>query len=642
MVDSALLDRTYETLWRPPREPRTHLAYARSMLLPDGPSAGETWEPDTEPMQAVATREMENQRWQVIVLVWPSQRGKSLTGVALPMLHTITELRQNCAYVMPNLEKLEQNWHGKIAPMIDGCGFSAWLPKKGPGSQGGKPAVLVLRDPSTSTRVGTLYFLAAGGGGKETSLSAVSTPIVVGDEMDDLESEGQLSLLFRRTRSFGEDYRIYLTSTVNERKNRDAHPILVAFERGTRTRLHYQCHLCSKYQPLEFEQIKYDDIEARYQCIHCQGFWTEAELKRVRQNYREVHAGQEISAEGVISGPEPSGRIFSLIGSDLDFNRASMWSMVTEYRNAKKSIDDRGDHSAMRQFYHKVLCRDYRADLEELETGVELTWQSLLARSQQAKWGVAIHTTDKSAETPFYTYSRHVTAPPPEAAFVVAGVDVQHDRIYAEASAYGLDNTSYDIAWSYQYARDDRTPWNRGELFQLLDSVDLWLRKISSPLPLYAVGLDVGDSTDDLMRWLQSRKDNIWKATKGAPGNLKDEPGDIDGLVHIRDGLFLLDTGNLRELIHAGYRRPVGTVGSINLPSGLQNNPTNRAYPQHLCAERLILDQKTRKPKVVRGPGRWDWQDARRITHAMALLQLRKITRPKPKRHYGVIAKLGN
>ncbi len=642
LPDTAILDRAWEALWRPPPVPRSSIDFARSLLLPDGPNVGEPWDPLSEPLQQVWCEELDKS-WQVMVCAAPSQRGKSLMGIALPLLRTAVELRQNVAYVMPNLEKLTQNWHGKIAPMLDGCGFSSWLPKKGPGSQGGKPAILILRDPSTGARAGSTYFMAAGGNAKETSLSAISAPVVLMDEADDLESEGQIGLAFRRTKSFGEDYRVVIVSTVNERKDRDAHPILIFYERGTRTRLQYPCPTCGKFQPLEWEQVKHDDLEARYQCLHCPALWTETDLKQTRTKFVAVHHGQTVEDSGRILGIRThQGRIFSLISSDLDFNRSSMMQMATEYRAAHRSIEERSDHSAMRQFYHKVLCRDYTGDLEDMESGNEINWRNLLVKSQQATWGAAIHTDDR-VEGQKHTYSRHVAQPPADAAFTVAGVDVQGDRVYIEQSAYGLDGTSYDFAWAYHYAREDHAPWNKGELFKLLDTVNLWLRKISDPLPLALVGLDVGDWTDDLMQWLQPHaRDGIWKATKGASRSMKDEPGDIDGLVHQRDGLYLLDTDNLRELIHGAYRRPNGVVGSIHLPSGLNNTATNTAYLKHLAAERMVLDPKTRKIRLQQGPGRWDWQDCRRIAHAMALLHLRKLAKPKPKRAYGVITTLEN
>ncbi len=105
----------------------------------------------------------------------------------------------------------------------------------------------------------------------------------------------------------------------------------------------------------------------------------------------------------------------------------------------------------------------------------------------------------------------------------------------------------------------------------------------------------------------------------------------------MRDGLVLIDIDNVRELIHAAYRRPNGAVGAAHIPSGLANNSTSTAYIRHLCAERKVRDPKTRRDKIVKGPGRWDFQDARRIAEVMIRLHLQKTRTPPSKRKYGVI-----
>jgi phage terminase large subunit GpA-like protein len=295
----------------------------------------------------------------------------------------------------------------------------------------------------------------------------------------------------------------------------------------------------------------------------------------------------------------------------------------------------------MRQFYRDQLCQPYASELEEMEAGAELTWQELLEKSAAAKWGAAIHSTDRSPEVQGYTYSRHAAEPPASANFVVAGIDVQQNRVYTEASAYSMDGTSYDAAWAYQYARPDQMPWSRSEIGDLLNLQEQWLRSCCGALPLVAIGLDVGDSTDELMAFLATKRGGVWRATKGASSHLKDEPGDIPGIINVRNGIMLLQTDSLRTLIHSALRRPAGQAGAINLPAALRNNSSDTAYLRHLVAEQEVFDHKTKKIKLRHGPGRWDWHDARRITHAMALYHLRKLNRPAtPQRQYGAIGKI--
>ncbi len=609
------------------------------MLLPDGPSAGENWDPATEPVQLVYVYEADKPHWQVMVLVLPSQRGKSLMGVALPMIRTLVELRQNFCYIMPNLEKLDQNWHGKIKPMLEGCGFGAWLPGKGPGARGGKPAILTLRDPKTGARAGNLYFMAAGGGGKETSLSSVTAPALALDEGDDLESEGQIGLIFRRAKSFGEDYRASIVSTVNDRLNRDAHPILVFYARGTQSRLWYACPHCGKYQPLEWEQVILDPVS--YQCLYCPVVWTEADRHKALDKFCLVHAGQSVADDGTVTGPIPITRTFSLLAWDMEFHRASLSAIVSEFLTARASIETRGDHSAMRQFYHKVLCREYTADLDELELGTELTWQYLLARSQQCKQhGPVIATTDRT-EDGGYLYSRHIAPLPPDVNFCVGGIDLQDNRVYWSLVAFNLDLTTYDIGWSYEYARMDKASWNTAELHAVLDRSLAVMRQASGGVNLELVGLDVADGNHlgPAMAWLAGKKP-LCVPIRGHVRTMKPEAGDIDGLIYRRDGEYHLRTDNLRELIHSAYKRPNGTPGAAHIPRGLANNSSDGAYLRHLVAEMRTFDKKTKK-EIIRTKGRCDWQDARRIAEGMGRLVISRMSRPTRRRMtYGVVGKI--
>lgn len=634
------LDEARAKRLKPPKAPRSHQAIARTMKLPDGPHAGEIWDPDTEPIQRVWVERLDDRRFKRRTLVTPSQRGKSLMGIALPLIRTLTELCQNFSYIMPNLDKLNQAWEGKIRPLIDGCGYGAWLPEKGPGSRGGRPAAITLRNPETKARAGTLYFQAASGGGKETSLASVTVKRAGFDEADDAESAGHLILGQKRTESFGDEGEFDAASTVNERKGRETHPILESYNQGTRTRLWFQCPHCAWKGPSAgFQLLNPDNVifdtgsgpiaraSARYRCEHCQVLWTDAERKKALAVYREVHAGQLIDAAGNVTGPEPTTDHYSLLGSDLDFNMASLGRFAEDRWAATEALRERGDHSLMRLHYFKRRCEDYTADVEELEQGEELTWRDLLGRSQQCQWGPAIHTTDRTGEDEGrYLYSRHVAEPPQQAEWAVGGVDVQNNRVYAGLIAANRLNTTWDFAWGYQYARADHMPWDKGELHRLLDAVNLWMLSVSHHLPIAYVGLDTGDFTRELNDWLAGRSNSPWRGIKGTSQPMTHEPGDIEGIIHRRGNLYSINSDNTRDLVQAAYRRPNGSDGAAHIPNGLSNTPSNRAYLQHLVAEMWIYDRKTKKKRLRKGPGRWDWLDARRIAYAMNRLHLQRVS----------------
>ena len=621
---------------RAPPAPPTYLQVARRIRLPDGRAEGQYWDPATEPSQIAYIQIADDPRWTELIDVGPSQRGKSLRSVLLPLIRSLCELSQAVIYVMPSLDKIDQHWHGKLRPALAKAGYSAWLPTTGPGSAGGRASVILFRNPETGNTA-PLYFQAMGGGGKETSLASNTAPVVVCDEADDAQDEGHFGLVRRRTRSFGAaGYRICYASTINDRLDRDAHPILAAWREGTRSRMWFACPFCGRFQALEWDRVKFDDIESRYSCVHCPALWTETDRQMALRKWRLVHQGQDVDAAGQITGPAPTGRTFSLRTWDLDYHSANLDQVVEEARAARRACDERGDHTALRQFHHKVLVLEYDGDRKE--AGDDLTWQYLLGRSQTCIYGPARATTDRDPAAPGHTYSRHLCAPPPEAYLCALFVDVQHNRVYWTLIAMALDGTTWDVAWGYELARADAAPWNTIELHALLDRVNRIASEAAQPVPLAIAGLDVGDQPDQLMPWLAGHR-ATWVPCKGIDRQMKAEPGDLDGLVWIRDGLHLTHVDHSRDLVHAALRRPNGQPGAAHLPNGLLQNPSDTAYLRHLVGELQIIDRKTGKPKLQQR-GRWDWLDCRRGAHVLALLKLRRMTAARPpSRRYGVVGK---
>lgn len=633
----------------PPPRPLTHREFARTLRLPDGPAAGQPYDPESEPAQSVITDVLDakvldasGKPFRDIVYVAATQTGKSLVGVIVPAMRAVIGLRQPCIYCLPTGDLISKIWTTKLLPSLHGCGLGDWLPDTGPGSRGGKAPAVPFFEPTSRRRAGAIIFIAGGEGQKrEAGQASVTAGVAVLDEVDEYETSHRVALMKQRVASYGSEALIVCTSTVKK----DAGSVILGlYAESTQSRLWFACPHCHRYQALEWENVRYegtDDIavaaSARYFCIHCGVGWTDPERHKALSRYRLVHAGQSVDEAGRVSGEVPRSHTLGLRASKLDYHLGfGLAELSVEHRRAKSRLEEAGDHGLMRSFYRDRLSREYTAELEELEAGKELTWQYLLQRSHRCAWGPTRHVTDRS-EDRHPTYSRHVAEPPPECQGTVGGVDVQHDRLYWVLVAFTLEGTTYDVAWGYEYAREDRAPYSVGELHRCLDRVDGICRDYSAGHPFLSAGLDTGDQTDALMSWLKG-KGPIWKATKGASGALKDEPGDIPGLVHRRDGLYHLATDALREAIHSAYRRPNGETGACHLPSGLQSTPSDTAYLRHLCAERQVLDPKTRKFRILRGPGRWDWQDARRIAEAMLRLQLKPKPRPI-KRHFGVVGK---
>ncbi len=622
---------------RPPRPPRPMSEFAGTLLLPDGPSAGLRWVPASEPTQRAFYEVIESCLFRKFVVVAPSQRGKTLKAVLCPTLHAIAECRQSVAYVMPNLDKLTQNWTGKIEPAIIGTGYKDWLPVTGPGSKGGKPAVLTLRDPSTSLVAGRIYFMAMGTGPRETSLSSNTAQTVVCDEADDAESAGQLALVFKRSESFRGAGRGYVVSTVNrhalpgggERSKVEHHPILALHAQGTRHRWH---HLCSHCHDLGIPDFEHVNTEADcIACPRCGVHWSEADRTAA------LNGG---AWRATVESPETAG-VYSELTTGLDYHMASIPDICANIREAKKA-EAMGDPSLMRTVMHKIFCRPYEAPLG----AVAITNKGLAIASSLSD------------------YDKRIV--PHWVSHLCSGVDIQGDRLYWIVAGIGPDDRWCIVDWGYEMyvpKSETRHP-TPGDQRRTLDELDAkfnagWKKEgteqIYCPLPGLRA-LDVGDNTDALVGWLRGVRG--WRAVKGCGrdtikhlGKVLELPPEAKHFVELRqpDGwpvpLCHVIGENVRRWIHSALLRKPYTPASGMLPRGLGSG---ESLLLHLSGE-VWVEESEKGGKFVAGywndkaHPRHDFLDA--LIYAIALSRLRigvqTVNAGRPVRKYGRIGNVG-
>jgi phage terminase large subunit GpA-like protein len=600
---------------KPPPAPRPMGEFARAMLLPDGPAAGQRWEPSSEPTQAALLDALASGRYRRFVVVFPSQRGKTLGAILLPTLYAIAEQRRSVGYVMPNLDKLAQHWDGKIRPAIEGTGFGAWLPQTGPGSRGGKPAVLTMRDPRNNSVAGRIYFMATGGGGKETSVSSVSPHLIVYDEADDAENAGQIELVFRRVESYGAAGQAIIASTVNDRRGRGDHPILLMHAAGTRSRMAHRCPHCEQYSPLEQEHLNPDT--GAVSCPRCGVTWSEADRRTALNRARLVHAGQIIQ-DGQTVGPEPEGGCFSLLANGLDFHMGNPLAIAAEYR-AARAAELKGDFSLMRTHQQKVWCQPY----EEPEPEGEISHR-LLA--------------DMSSLSPY-----HRRTVPAWAHFLTMAQDVQGDRHYWLVTAHGPDDRWAIVDWGYEHLVDlgsDGKPLRAptpADRIQVMNKIrDLaalgWqIEGTEDRMVPVSRGVDIGWNTDEVASWVQGNP--TWKAVRGVG---EDEAKHITGGIErtlppalMRTKSIIIrrppgwriywhkvDGGQFRRNAHAALLRSPDQPASGMVPHGLK---ASDALLLHLTGE--VWTEPEGKPGYWREVRRrHDYLDCLVYALALALL----------------------
>lgn len=620
----ASLDRAFASYLKPPDAAKGHYEFARTMRLPDGPLQGALWDPATEPAQLHFIKAIANTQFSIFVNVAPSQRGKTLTSVLMPWLYAVAEEGLPVGYVMPNLDKLAQNWEGKIKPAIIGSGYGGWLPQKGPGSKGGKPAALTMTPPHKGRKPVITYFMAAGGNAKETSLSSVSPARLVIDEADDLETSGHIELAFKRLESWGAKGRAYVSSTVNSRKGRSSHPVLDLYHRpdSSQSRIAHKCPHCQAFQVIEFDQ--FDVNTARLSCRTCGAMWSEDDRHDALNQSELLSRGQSI-VEGKICGEVPNGRCFGLITTGFDFHMADFPSIASTYIAAKDK-ESQGDFSLMENFSHKVLCRPYEipADQDSLNS------RMLVLRSSKSH------------------YEKGMV--PDDVQKVCVGVDVQKNRLYWVAVASGLGNRLHVIDWDEWFftPRDEHgrevepTEADRhGILNQLYDrALKGWPKSDGTFVCANGMAVDIGFNPDgQIGRWIGGkggvmpvRGENVHRSIVETLDGKKTSHMDTNrtGVVEQDCGLYevrrqeanpgqprywwFVKTRQIREHVASRFRLDLEAESAFLLPLGV---PEQDYLLKHLTAWVMIRDPDTGMPTWIQQGKRDDYADALYYATAM-------------------------
>jgi len=601
----------------PPADVSSYRTVAGEIKFPDGPKVGQTYDPDLDPVHAAIIQVLEANEFTRYVLVGAVQTGKSLI-LLLMMLRVVCGLKQSLVYSQPTMPKIAEAWTGKMLPIINSSTYNTWLPAKGSGSKGGQTVPFVLfRDPKSNSRAGMFYFIP-GGGKSEAAQAGTTAPWIFNDEVDSYRTRHRIELIAKRADSFGRHARRIYTSTV---KSDDASIILGMYDESTRSRLYFKCPHCNKWEPLEWENVVYDNTDeitamqsVRYVCPKCFVRWTENDRALAHQHWRVVHFGQRVNEKGEVVGDVPRVMTFGLIWSGLDSTIRAMSIMASEHYRATKALDN-GDHGPMRSFWRDQLCRMYSGEMLELELATALTWQKLHQRTIREKWGPYRTITDRDSENPdAFLYSRHVCEPPVEASHSVVTVDVQGNRVYWMIRAFNMDKTSWIVAYGYDYSRMDHDNHNEQELHALLDRVAAFAQSYMGNTTFVLGAVDIGDNTDQVRRWIDGRG-APWRAMKGHTNNMKAEPGDVEGLAYWREGVILMQADNARDMFHASFRRPLDAMGTTHIASGL--GVQDVAIFKHLVSEQTAIDPDTKKRIVERNAGRNDWLDCAKMSEVL-------------------------
>jgi hypothetical protein len=482
--------------------------------------------------------------------------------------------------------------------------------------------------------------LRAAGGRGESKQASITADCMLVDEVEDWPDMHRLELITQRLSQSPDPLAIY-TSTV---KRDTGSLILALYDEGTRTRVEVPCPTCGAFQLLEWEQV---DVAAEtYRCVHCPAAWSEHDRRQALKHWRRKDL-------------TPGAAIFSIRWTSLDSPFAlntpagkmpTLPALCLLYRRALEARE-RGDHSMLRSFERDRLARGYVGDAQGTDTAIELTVESLLARSAGCVWGPTVPDTDREGEE--RSYSRHLAPLPPPAlrpetdarrpsAWSVVVIDVQGDRCYWLQMVGTIRDMTFDQAWGYEHFDRRREEMTEAQLHAVLDRIDGFTRGLTGDLAIVGRGVDANYNTDAVLKWLRTHEE--WWPVYGASARkaarmqksgrrIKDYPGicylrrpEKASEWTLRQDRCHIDTDPMRHAAQRAYLLQPGTDGAAHLPRGLENTATDRNYPEHLTAE--VWDPQTLAWKKPKGAGRHDYLDLRTYGTALHRLHLLKMITP--------------
>jgi phage terminase large subunit GpA-like protein len=591
----------------PPAQPASIYDFACRVVFHDGPLSGSRLNPKAERAIELWLRMLESRRYRWHVLVAPSQRGKTLTGVVIPTLHALIEEKVNYGWIMPSLDKLGQKWTGTLAPMIEGGGFKDYMPDKGPGSNGGRPAALAWRDPKTHRRLATLYAMALGKGGSETSTASNPCARLGIDEADDAENVGQIRLAQKRTASYGAAGGGIITSTVNERRGRDLHPILELNAEGTRSRMGHLCPHCQTHVIPELEHFNVE--RAAIVCPSCSVLWSEADRHSARNAAIYLHGN-------------PEAEEFSVLYTQLDYFweypdprtgevQLLMTALASEHKSAL-AAKERGDPSPWNNYLRKAWCRPESAEDAEVPQTIDL------------------HQAARATKSP-----HHRGEIPAGSAVITTGADTGKRDGWMLQLSMSADLSWHVVDWGHRETPDSKAEPTPTEQRAMLDALRERMNRIGK---CNAMGVDVGYNTDMVCKWARTHGIKLMRGDQ-RPNGKKNENDNrtLPSWAEARkqdDGTtwLFIDGGAVKTEIAKALARDPNTPGAGHIPIGQEAGDW---LIRHICAE--VWDSKHQT--WVKRPGRPNHLlDCLVYAWALAMIEL---LRPKgPKRQYGKIGSI--
>jgi len=469
--------------------------------------------------------------------------------------------------VQPTVEMAKRNSKQRIDPLIEESEVLRKLVRD-PRSRDSGNTVLAKEFPG-----GVLVMTGAN---SAVGLRSMAARYLFLDEIDgypgDVDDEGDpIQLVAARARTFARR-KIYLVSTP---KITGLSRIEAAFEESDQRRYWVPCPVCGEYQTLKFAQLtwpKGKPKQAVYVCEHCSA--------RLENHQKHTMLARGEWRPSAVGDGRTAGFWLSSLYSPVGW---FSWADAAEmFEKARKNP------TLLQVFVNTVLGETWA------EAGDAPDWQRLYDRRENYRLGTV----------------------PAGGLFLVAGCDVQRDRLEIALVAWGRNREN----WLTDYVvldGDTSRPevWDR--LTDLLNTT--YPHASGARLGIVRMAVDSGFATQQVYAWAREQGPGRVLVTKGyetgsAPiGQPSAVEVTLDGR-KIKRGVKVwpVATGMLKSELYGWLKleRPTAESGKPYPPGYCHFPQLPEEFFKQLTAEQLV-------PKVVKGYRKLEWVKTRERNEAL-------------------------
>lgn len=551
-----------------------------NLVVPDGPKAGQKWDPSETP-QLVDVLNCLAQDHPAVRVSMRKSAQVGATQIGLAWLATLMAVTPgNGGVVFPTLATSDDFIRDKVNPTVDQTPALKAVVREQRSRSGSGSTVR-----NKKFRGGSLLFTGAN---SAADLRSKTWQYTLCDEVDewplDLDGQGDpMEMVDARQIAFhtSGEYKKFEISTP---RIKGASRIDAAFEAGDQRYWHVPCPHCGTYQRLMFQNVKFDrswPYKAYYAC-EANGCVIEHHQKRAM-----VQAGRWVAA---MPGP----------GRHPSFHLDAISSLLTTWdKVAEKWWAAQNDQQKLQAFFNLWLGEAFEIRGEAPE------WQRLYARRADYLMGSI----------------------PLGGLVLTAAADVQKSGIYVEVVAWGAGKTSWSIWTDFLESRDTEDEQDAvwAKLHDLYKRP--WRDAFGNERRIEAFAVDSGYATVAVYAWCRRRTGTL--PVKGLHGFgrapiVSGESRDVTLRGRrLRSGQkpYLVGTWDLKSELYANLRKEGRRDGAETDPPGYCYFSENhdQTYFQQLTAERLVeREEKGRMALSWRESGPNHFHDCRIYNMAAA------------------------